>query len=112
MVPTGLIALAPKPCPGDNVTGQTPRYDVANAEAMLDQAGWVKGADGTRAKNGKPLAFSVIFSPEYAPLDKPTAELLAQRWRAIGVRRICGRSRPPRSRSCCSRRATGTYTRE
>ena len=86
IVPTGLISQVPKPCPGNTVTGQAPRYDVAGAEALLDQAGWVKGPDGIRAKNGKPLAFTMIFSPDYAPLDKPTGEFLAQRWKAIGVK--------------------------
>jgi peptide/nickel transport system substrate-binding protein len=58
---------------------------VAAAEGLLDQAGWAKGPDGVRAKAGKPLTLDLHFEPTWAPLDKPTAELLAQRWRAIGV---------------------------
>lgn len=36
-----------------NVAWKT--YDVKAAEAALDAAGWVKGADGIRQKDGKPL---------------------------------------------------------
>ena len=34
-------------------------YDVAAANALLDRAGWRRGPDGVRAKNGTRLAFTV-----------------------------------------------------
>ena len=83
---TGLIALEPKPCAGNPVAGQLPRYDVAAAEASLDDAGWQKGADGIRVKNGKPLTIDLHYVPSVFPLDKPTAELLEQEWNVIGVK--------------------------
>ena len=33
-------------------------FDVAKANAILDQAGWVKGSDGIRAQNGEKLDFT------------------------------------------------------
>jgi peptide/nickel transport system substrate-binding protein len=84
--PTSLVALTPRPCRGDTVTGQPPKYDVAAAGTLLDQAGWVKGADGFRAKGGKALELTLPYAPDYAPLDQPTAEFLSQRWKAIGVK--------------------------
>ncbi len=82
---TGLTPREPNPCPADTVAGNLPAHDVAAAEKLLDEAGWVKGSDGRRSKNGKPLTLSVHFQPDWAPLDKTTAELLAQRWRAVGA---------------------------
>jgi peptide/nickel transport system substrate-binding protein len=35
-------------------------FDVAGANALLDQAGWLKGADGVRAKDGTRLAGKVL----------------------------------------------------
>ncbi len=82
---TGLLALEPKGCSGDTVTGALPAHDVAAAETLLDKAGWIKGADGVRRQNGKPLSIDLHYATYISSLDKPTAELIAQRWRAIGV---------------------------
>ncbi|SDF37488.1 peptide/nickel transport system substrate-binding protein [Lentzea fradiae] len=36
-------------------------YDVAEAERLLDAAGWRKGADGKRAKDGQPARLPVLY---------------------------------------------------
>jgi peptide/nickel transport system substrate-binding protein len=41
-----------------------PGYDPAAADRLFDAAGWVRGADGTRAKNGEPLALTYVQFPE------------------------------------------------
>lgn len=38
-----------------------PEYNVAKANQMLDAAGWVRGADGIRAKNGNRASFNVYY---------------------------------------------------
>jgi peptide/nickel transport system substrate-binding protein len=38
--------------------------DVARAERLLDEAGWVRGADGHRAKNGVALSFDLVAYPQ------------------------------------------------
>lgn len=38
--------------------------DLARAEALLEAAGWVKGADGIRARDGKPLKLLAITYPQ------------------------------------------------
>ncbi|MDB5070776.1 MAG: putative Extracellular solute-binding protein family 5 [Candidatus Eremiobacteraeota bacterium] len=43
-----------------------PAYDPAAADRLLDTAGWKRGADGERAKDGKPLAFTYVQFPESA----------------------------------------------
>jgi peptide/nickel transport system substrate-binding protein len=44
----------------------TYKYDPAAANKLLDDAGWVKGSDGIRAKGGEKLSF------EYASTNNPT----------------------------------------
>ena len=81
----GLITLEPRGCTDDTVTGNLPAYDAAAANALLDQAGWAKGSDGIRAKDGKPLALTFIYTGEGAG-TKAASELLAAQWKQdLGV---------------------------
>ncbi len=90
---TGLVAFGPNPCEGDNVAGRIPAHDLRAAEQLLDSAGWTRGADGFRSKDGSPLAFDLMFMPSLSSFSKPTAELMAQRWQALGVRvRMAGKT--------------------
>lgn len=41
-----------------------PAYDPSAADATLDNAGWQRGANGTREKNGKPLSLIYVQFPE------------------------------------------------
>jgi peptide/nickel transport system substrate-binding protein len=41
-----------------------PAYDPAAADKLLDAAGWLRGADGMRAKAGKRLALTYVQFPE------------------------------------------------
>jgi peptide/nickel transport system substrate-binding protein len=82
---TGLVHPLPKPCPGDSVAGRLPAHDLNAAAALLDRAGWTKGPDGRRGKDGKPLVVNLHYVSTSNPYNQPTAELLAQQWKAIGV---------------------------
>ncbi len=57
--------------------------NIAEASAMLDQAGWVKNDKGVRVKDGKQLSFQLYSrnSSEYAYVT----QVLQKEWRAIGV---------------------------
>ncbi len=44
--------------PGYQADAPCPKFDPAAANRLLDQNGWVKGADGVRAKNGQRLEFN------------------------------------------------------
>ena len=59
-------------------------YDVAKANDILDKAGWVKGADGVRSKNGVRLALQFVSYTGAADTDQ-LIELLRQSWAQIGV---------------------------
>jgi peptide/nickel transport system substrate-binding protein len=82
----GLTAVEPRACTDDTVTGQLPQHDLAAAEAALDEAGWLKGPDGIRRRDGKTLDIDLHYGQAKSPLDKPTAELLSQKWKALGVK--------------------------
>ncbi|MBO0794475.1 MAG: peptide ABC transporter substrate-binding protein [Ktedonobacteraceae bacterium] len=43
--------------PGFQADAQCPKFDIDGANQLLDQAGWVKGPDGIRAKGGLKLDF-------------------------------------------------------
>lgn len=63
--------------------GATP-YDPAQASALLDGAGWKRGADGVRAKGGVKLLLEVALPRGTPSLDKQLA-VLRKDWRQIGV---------------------------
>ncbi|MEJ5278521.1 ABC transporter substrate-binding protein [Pseudomonas sp. MYb541] len=56
-------------------------YDPAGAERLLDQAGWAKGADGYRQKNGKRLSLSYNISPAETAGDV----LIQDQLRKVGI---------------------------
>ncbi len=58
--------------------------DPARAVRLLDAAGWQVGADGTRAKGGQALAFTLLTDSD--PLRTAVATILARQFGAIGVR--------------------------
>lgn len=59
--------------------------DVAEANRLLDEAGWEPGADGVRVKDGQPLELRTIVSAVF-PLGQQTAELVAQQWEQVGAK--------------------------
>jgi peptide/nickel transport system substrate-binding protein len=61
-----------------------PKFDTTAAKALLDSAGWRVGPNGTRAKNGAPLRFSVMFPGTSIPRRR-YAVLLQEQFRKIGA---------------------------
>ena len=71
-----------------NVPGATDHsellgYNPGKAEKLLDEAGWTKGADGIRAKDGKQLSLTLHSNP-YLATSKSVDELIAQQLSKIG----------------------------
>ncbi|MFI6787709.1 TIGR04028 family ABC transporter substrate-binding protein [Nonomuraea sp. NPDC050383] len=60
-------------------------YDPDAAAKLLDEAGWAKGADGVREKDGRKLQLGVFVSGPQ-PLSKQTLELVGQQWAKLGVK--------------------------
>ncbi len=71
-----------------NVPGATDHselltHDPDRAAKLLDEAGWVTGADGIRAKDGKQLALTLYPNP-YVATTKSIDELIAQQLGTLG----------------------------
>ncbi len=71
--------------PGYQANAPCPKFDPAAANALLDQNGWVKGADGVRTKAGMRLEFE--YSTTANNLWRADDELILQaEFSAIGVK--------------------------
>jgi len=60
-------------------------YDVAQANKVLDDAGWVRGPDGVRAKNGVRLDLDVATIAGNQDVDARIEQLRSD-WQQIGVK--------------------------
>ncbi|HEY9228614.1 MAG TPA: ABC transporter substrate-binding protein, partial [Gemmatimonadaceae bacterium] len=59
-------------------------FDPARARTILDSAGWKPGADSIRAKDGKPLAFTIITQSGFA-IRENVAQTLQRQFKDVGV---------------------------
>lgn len=59
-------------------------YDTAKAEKLLDEAGWVKGADGMRAKGGVKLAFEIATNNGNKTREQ-SAVIIQQALKKVGM---------------------------
>ncbi len=60
-------------------------HDPGRAAALLEEAGWTRGADGIFEKDGRDLEIPVAFSSE-SELRRLTARLMVTQARAAGIR--------------------------
>lgn len=66
-----------------DTTLHLPPYDTTTAKTMLDSSGWRVGAGGMRAKNGRPLRFSLIVNQSQP--RRQYAVLIQEQLRRIGA---------------------------
>ena len=59
------------------------RRDVSAANRLLDAAGWVRGSDGIRARDG--VRLSILYQTSTNSVRQGTQALIKQMWREIGV---------------------------
>lgn len=57
--------------------------NVAEANRLLDEAGWVRGSDGIREKDG--VRLSILYQTSTNSVRQGTQALIKQMWEAIGV---------------------------
>ena len=58
-------------------------FNVDKANAVLDQAGWKRGADGIRAKDGKQL--KVVYQTSTNPRRQKTQAIVKQAAAKAGI---------------------------
>lgn len=59
-------------------------FDLGKANQLLDEAGWVKGADGIREKDGTKLSFTICTNAGNITREQ-IEQVLQQEWKKIGV---------------------------
>lgn len=81
---TGLTPGELAACQGDTVSGTQPAYDIDAAQALLDDAGWVAGADGIRERDGQKLQLDLRYQGSETS-HGPAAEYIAEELAKVGV---------------------------
>jgi peptide/nickel transport system substrate-binding protein len=81
---TNNIVSAPPPAVSPN-TAKLPfaTFDIAAAGKLLDDAGWVKGSDGIRAKGG--VKMHVVYQTTINPVRQATQAIIKQGWEQLGL---------------------------
>lgn len=83
-VPTPTETFMPRQSFFFNANLPLHQFDLNRAAKILDQAGWAKGADGIRAKNGVRLSFS-NSTTSGDPLREQLQQFLQQTFAQLGV---------------------------
>lgn len=81
---TSLVIGNPFLCVAGGPKWKLPATDPTAAGKLLDEAGWTKGADGTRSKDGKPLTIRFLYDAG-TPSHGAAAEEVQAEWKEIGV---------------------------
>jgi peptide/nickel transport system substrate-binding protein len=58
-------------------------FDPEQADLLLNEAGWLRGEDGVRRKNGEALAFTLTTGPD--PVRVAVAQRVADDWNDLGA---------------------------
>ncbi len=82
----GAIAYGPFPrsLGSADTTLRLPPFDTTHAAALLDSLGWKRGADGMRARDGHPLAFTLQV-PTSSRVRMTYATLIQDQLRRLGI---------------------------
>lgn len=85
--PVRLAGADPMVCNRKTTDWAALRQDMPAANALLDHAGWVRRADGIRARNGRRLSLRLTWDHD---LNDPTsssygAEYAVSQWKALGA---------------------------
>lgn len=79
-----LINQPPDLASPNTKTGDACKYDPAGAAKLLDGAGWVKGADGVRAKGG--VRMEIVYQTTVAGFRQQVQEVIKKDWEALGAK--------------------------
>jgi len=66
-----------------NANDECKTQNVGEANRILDEAGWVRGSDGVRAKNG--VRLSILYQTSTNSVRQGTQAFIKEMWKAIGV---------------------------
>ncbi len=84
--PAGRITCNVLPAPpvyASSANDWCKTQDIAGANRLLDEAGWVRGPDGIRTRKG--VRLSILYQTSTNSVRQGTQVLIKQMWRQIGV---------------------------
>jgi peptide/nickel transport system substrate-binding protein len=83
--PTGTVTCNIIPAPAIYASDRTDclGQDIEGANALLDEAGWTRGPDGVRAKDG--VRMSLLFQTSTNAVRQDFQALLKEWWEEIGI---------------------------
>jgi peptide/nickel transport system substrate-binding protein len=79
-----LVNQIPLTCVAGGPEWTLPKTDLKKAGQLLDGAGYTKGSDGQRSKDGKPLEIRFLYDAG-TPSHGAAAEELQQEWNQLGI---------------------------
>jgi peptide/nickel transport system substrate-binding protein len=72
--------------PGYEPNPPCPVFELAAANQLLDDNGWVKGPDGVRSKDGQRLGFEYSTAPYFSPWRIDIQPLIQRDFQQIGIK--------------------------
>ncbi len=72
--------------PGYEAQPPCPEFNPTAANKLLDDNGWVKGADGVRTRGGERLEFEYSTNAKYNPWRLATEAVVQRNFSAIGIK--------------------------
>jgi len=60
-------------------------FDLSQANKLLDQAGYKKGANGIRVANGHPMSYTVLFASDLTGAGDRVFQIMQQDFKQIGI---------------------------
>ena len=60
-------------------------FDIDQANALLDQLGYTKGADGIRVANGHPMSYTVLFAADESGAGDAAFRIIQNGFQQIGI---------------------------
>ncbi|HEY3082731.1 MAG TPA: peptide ABC transporter substrate-binding protein [Chloroflexota bacterium] len=81
---TSNILTAPPDVASKNTANMdVAKYDPVKAGQLLDDAGWKKGSDGIRTKDG--MKMKITYQTTVNPVRQKTQDIVKKQWEAIGI---------------------------
>ena len=80
---TNIITAPPELASPNTANLEIMKLDIAKANQFLDEAGWRKGPDGIRQKDG--VRMKVLYQTTINPLRQKTQDIIKAGWEQLGV---------------------------
>ena len=80
--PTANILVSPSSYASSDTSY---KFDLAEAAALLDQAGW-KDSDGNGVRDKDGVELAVVYQTSINPVRQQTQDIIKKAWEALGVR--------------------------